>query len=90
MRGPNIGPNIAPVICLLLIGCTSLDYQEGADGSVRLSYISTREVTDLEAQKAADGVSVSVGRLSGVEGLADVVADRIMDKIPTTIGVELR
>ena len=78
------------LVVLLLAGCTSLDYQEGADGSVSLSYISTREVTDLEAEKTSEGVSVSVGRLSGVEGLADVVADRIMDRIPTTIGVELR
>ena len=78
------------LLSALLAGCTSLDYQEGADGSVSLSYISTREVTDLRAEKGADGVSVEVGRASGVEGLADVIAERIIDKIPSTIGVELQ
>ena len=78
------------LLSAMLAGCTSLDYQEGADGSVSLSYISTREVTDLHAHKNAEGVSVDVGRLSGVEGLADTIAEQIMDKIPTTIGVELQ
>ena len=84
-----MNPLLIPAF-LMLTACTSLDYKEGADGSVSLSYVSTREVTALSAQKNAEGVSVDVGRASGVEGIAEVVADKIMDRIPSTIGVELQ